>query len=62
MFNLTANDVFDRDDLLQGTPEGAYGMDRSILALIICVGEGASAAERAVGKVLFGKAHFDSPK
>ena len=65
MFNLTANDLFDRDDLLQGTPEGAYRVARSIIALIMRVGEGASAAERAAGKVLHGKAHckqFDSLK
>ena len=60
MFNLTANDLFDRDDLLQGTPAGAYRVARSIIALIMRVGEGASAAERAAGKVLHGKAHADS--
>ena len=35
------------------------------MALIMCVGEGASVAERAAGKVLHGKAHckqFDSLK
>ena len=48
--------LFDRDDLLQGTPEGAYRVTRSIIALIMRVGEGALAAERAAGKVLHGKA------
>ena len=57
MFNLTANDLFDLDDLLQSAPEGAYRVTRSIIAPIIRVGEGASAAERAAGKVLHGKAH-----
>ena len=57
MFNLTANDLFNLDDLLQGAPEGAYRMTRSIIAPIIRVGEGASATERAAGKVLHGKAH-----
>ena len=36
-------------------------MARSIIALIMRVGGGASAAERAAGKVLHGKAHADSP-
>ena len=54
--------LFDRDDLLQGTPEGAYRVTRSIIALIMRVG-GALAAERAADKVLHGKAHtVDSPK
>ena len=57
MFNPTANDLFDQDDLLQGAPEGAYRVTRSIIALILRVGEGALATERAVGKVLHGKAH-----
>ena len=57
MFNPTANDLFDQDDLLQGAPEGAYRVTRSIIALIVRVGEGALATERAVGKVLHGKAH-----
>ena len=57
MFNLTANDdLFDRDDLLQGTPEGAYRVAHSIIALIMRVGEGAFATERAAGKFLHGKA------
>ena len=55
--------LFDRDDLLQGTPEGAYRVTRSIIALIMRVGEGALAAERAADKVLHCKAHtVDSPK
>ena len=55
--------LFDRNDLLQGTPEGAYRVTRSIIALIMRVGEGALAAERAADKVLHGKAHtVDSPK
>ena len=57
MFNPTANDLFDQDDLLQGAPEGAYRVTHSIIALIVRVGEGALATERAVGKVLHGKAH-----
>ena len=52
--------LFDRDDLLQGTPEGAYRVTRSIIALIMHLGEGASAAERAAGKFLRGEAHADS--
>ena len=59
MFNLTANDLFDQDDLLQGAPEGANRVTRSIIALILRVGEGALAAEHAAGKVLLGT---DSPK
>ena len=50
----------DRDDLLQGTPEGAYRVTRSIIALIMRVGEGVLATERAAGKFLYGKAHADS--
>ena len=57
VFNLTANDLFDRDDLLQGVPEGAYRVICSIIALIMRVGEGALAAERAADKVLHGKAY-----
>ena len=57
MFNLTANDLFDRDDLLRGAPEGAYRVTRSIIAPITRAGEGLLAAERAAGKVLHGKAH-----
>ena len=57
MFNLTANVLFDQDGLLLGGPEGAYRVTHSIIALIMRVGEGALAAERAVGKVLHGKAH-----
>ena len=56
MFN-TANDLFDQDDLLQGAPEGAYRVTRSIIAPITRAGEGLLAAERAAGKVLHGKAH-----
>ena len=52
-------DLFDRDDLLQGTPEGAYRMARSTIALVMRVGEGVSAAEHAADKVLHGKAHAD---
>ena len=52
--------LFDRDDLLQGTPEGAYRVTRSIIALIMRVGEGVLATERAAGKFLYGKAHADS--
>ena len=58
MFNPTANDLFDQDDLLQGAPEGAYRVMRSIIALIMRAGEGVLAAKRAVGKVL----GTDSPK
>ena len=57
VLNLTAIDLFDRDDLLQGALEGAYRVTCSIVALIMRVGEGALAAERAAGKVLHGKAH-----
>ena len=52
-----SNDLFDHDDLLQGTPEGAYRMARSTIALVMRVGEGVWAAERAADKVLHGKAH-----
>ena len=57
VFNLTANDLFDREDLPHGAPEGAYRATRSIIALNMRAGEGALAAERAAGKVLHGKAH-----
>ena len=60
MFNPTANDLFDQDDLLQGAPEGAYRVTRSIIALIMRVGEEVSVAGRAAGKFLHGKAHADS--
>ena len=59
MFNLTANNFFDRHDLLQGTPEGAYRMARSTILLVMRVGEGVSSAERAADKVLHGQAHAD---
>ena len=39
MSNLTANGLFDRDDFLRGTPEGAYRVVRPIIALIMRVGE-----------------------
>ena len=52
MFNLTANDLFDQDDFLRGTPESAYRMARSIIALIMRVGEVDLAVERTAGKVL----------
>ena len=57
MFNLTANDLFGREDLLQGAPEGAYRVTCSIIALIMRAREGALAAERAADKVLHGKAY-----
>ena len=60
MFNLTANDLFDRDDLLQGTLRGAYRVARSIIALIMRMGEGASDKERIAGMVLHEKVHADS--
>ena len=59
MFNLTASDLFIRDVLLQGAPEGVYHVTRSIIALIMHAGEGALAAVHAAGKVLLGT---DSPK
>ena len=65
MSNLTANGLFDRDDLLRGAAEGAYRVTRPIIALIMRTGEGALDAERAAGKVLHGKARTvgsDSPK
>ena len=54
MFNLTADE---RDDLLQDTPEGAYRVACSIIALNVRAGEGALTAERAAGRVLHDKAH-----
>ena len=57
MFNPTANDLFDRDDLPHGAPEGAYCATRSIITLNMRAGEGALALEHAAGKVLCGKAH-----
>ena len=60
MFNLTANDLFDRDDLLQGALRGAYRVARSIIALIMRMGEGVSDTERIAGMVLHDKAHVDS--
>ena len=54
-----SNDLFDHDDLLQGTPEGAYRVAYPITAPTMRVGEGALTAERAVGKVLHSKAHAD---
>ena len=60
MFNLTANDLFDRDDLLQGALRGAYRVARSIIALIMRMGEGASDTERIAGMVLHEKVHADS--
>ena len=60
VFNLTTNDFFGRDDLLQGTPEGAYHMAGSIIALVMREGGGTLTAERAVGKVLHGKTHSAS--
>ena len=60
MFNLTANDLFDRDDLLQGIPEGAYRVACPITTPTMRVGEGALTAERTAGKVLHGKAQADS--
>ena len=41
VFNLTANDLFDRDDFLRGAPEGAYRVTRSIIVLVMRTGEGA---------------------
>ena len=35
VFNLTTNDFFGRDDLLQGTSEGVYRVVGSIIALIM---------------------------
>ena len=46
-------------------PKGAYRVTRSIIALIMRIGEGALVTERAACKVLHGKAHckqFDSLK
>ena len=56
VLHLTANDLFDQAVLLQGTPEGAYRVNRPIIALIMRVGEGTLTAERAAGKALHGKA------
>ena len=56
MFNLTASDLFIRDVLLQGAPEGVYRVTRSIITLIMRAGEGALAAVRAAGS------RFDSPR
>ena len=39
--------------------EGAYRVARTIIALFMRVGEGASVAERAAGKVLHSRAHAD---
>ena len=55
--STTANDLFDRDDLPHGAPEGAYRATRSIITLNMRAGEGALALEHAAGKVLHGKAH-----
>ena len=60
MFNLTANDLFNRDDLLQGALRGAYRVAHSIIALIMRMEEGASDTERIAGMVLLDKAHVDS--
>ena len=57
MSNLTASNLFDRDDLLQGAPEGVYRVTCSIIALNMRAGEGALTAERAAGRVLHDKAH-----
>ena len=59
MSNVTANGLFDRDDLVRGATEGACRVTHSIIALIMRTGEGASAAERAAGKFLHGKARAD---
>ena len=58
--NPTANDLFDQDDLPQDTLGSAYRVARSIFALIMRMGEGASTTERAAGMVLHDKAHVDS--
>ena len=58
--NPTANDLFDQDDLPQDTLGSAYRVARSISALIMRMGEGASTTERAAGMVLHDKAHVDS--
>lgn len=66
VFKVSPNDLFERDDLLQsqgqGTtgPEGAYRVARSIIAVIVRVGEGAEAAERAAGKVMHGRGHGEA--
>ena len=60
VFNLTANDLFDRDDLLQGVPEGAYRVICSIIALIMRVGGELLVAGRAVSRISHRKAHADS--
>ena len=52
--------IYYRDDLLQGTPEGAYRVACPTNAPTIRVGEGALTAEHAADKVLHGKAHADS--
>ena len=60
MFILTANDLFVREELLQGTPENAYRVACSNATIIMRVGDGALATEPAAGKVLYDKAHADS--
>ena len=60
VFNPTANDLFDQDDLLQDTPEGAYRVERSIIALIVRVGGEALVTGRAVSRISHRKAHADS--
>ena len=57
MLNLTADD---RDDLLQDTPEGAYRVACSIIALIMRVGGELLVAGRAVSRISHRKAHADS--
>ena len=62
VFNLTTDVLFGRDVLL--SPEGAYRVAGSIIALTMHGGEGTLTAERAVGKALHAKLsrQFTSPK
>ena len=56
VFNLTTDILFGRDDLLQGTPEGAHCVAGLKIALIVREGEGTLTAGHAIGKVLHVKA------
>lgn len=67
-FGVSQTELFQRDDLIKCTPDGLYRVARTVIALVMRVGEAASAAERATGKVLRGQsrgsqgpAHPNSP-
>ena len=47
VFNLTTDVLFGRDDLLQGTPEGAHRVAGLNVTLIMREEEGTLIAERA---------------